>query len=63
MLAKNGGYYIIVIGFISLILGLLNLQTYLISHSTSREILLIPAGIIFIFIGVRMVKKGEILIL
>ena len=63
MFAKKGGYYIIIIGFIALIIGLLNLQTYLISHYTSREILLIPAGALFIFIGVRMVKRGEILIL
>ena len=61
MFAKNGGYYLIVIGFIALIIGLLNLQTYLISHYTSREILLIPAGALFIFIGLGWLKRGKYL--
>lgn len=63
MFVKTGGYYIIVIGFIALVIGLLNLQAYLISNSTTRMILLVPGGIFTIFVGVRMIKKGEILIL
>ena len=58
--SQKRGYYFIVIGFIALVISLLNLQTLLISHSTTKQILLIIPGILFIFIGRRMVKEGEI---
>ena len=54
--SEKRGYYFIVIGFIALVISLLNLQTLLISHSTTKQILLIAPGILFIFIGIRMVN-------
>ena len=44
--SEKRGYYFIIIGFIALIIGLLNLQTLLISHSTTRRILLVLPGIL-----------------
>ncbi len=63
MFMKNGGYYIVVMGFIALIIGLLNLQTYLISYSNPEKYYLSLQGYYYFLLGVRMIKKGEILIL
>ena len=60
--SEKHGYYFIVIGFIALVIGLLNLQTLLISHSTTKQVLLVLPGILFIVIGVKMAKgiKGDL---
>jgi len=60
--SEKRGYFFIVIGFIVLVIGLLNLQTLLISHSTTKLILLVLPGILFIYIGIKMVKgiKGGV---
>lgn len=49
-------YFIIVIGCIILLIGLLNLFSFLVSHNISNYILFIPLGILLIIAGIYFIK-------